>query len=82
MTDEKKVPQEIIDLYEGKSNVVVDSFCGCFGANEATSQLEWTILMMDFGGSIHRQHKFTDRDVYLKTIQFLLDCGLVRAMPA
>jgi len=43
--------------------------------------LDWTIVMMDFGGSIVRHHTFADRDVYLKTMQFLLDCGLMRAMP-
>jgi hypothetical protein len=70
------VPEEIKVLYEGKLNFIIDRFRGIIEAKMSTGEVFWTLQVMDFGGNICREHKFADRETYVLTAQFLMDCGL------
>ena len=70
------VPENIKVLYEGKLNMIIDRFRGIIEVNKDTGEVSWTIQVMDFGRNICREHKFADREQYVLTAQFLIDCGL------
>lgn len=76
MADATSVPQEMIDLYEGKMNFILDRFRGLVSFTKETAKMQWILQVMDFGRNVHREHKFEDYDTYMTAAQFLVDCGL------
>jgi hypothetical protein len=71
------LPEEFVNLYQGKSNFIIDRFYGLIGFNEQTKVPEFSIIMFDSNGTQHREHAFDNPEVYIKAREFLLDCGLI-----
>jgi hypothetical protein len=76
MADVTSIPQELIDMYKGKMNFILDRFRGGIVVDRTTGQIQWILQVMDFGGTIHREHSFSDRKTYETSAQFLIECGL------
>ena len=62
-------------LYEGKLNFIVDRFVvkSDYSVPEAT----FALVMKDFGGNVHRTHRFTTPTDLMAAANFLRDWNLV-----
>jgi len=63
-------------LYKGKMNFILDRFRGVIAVDMNNGNTEWILQVMDFGGNIHREHSFSDRETYETSARFLIECGL------